>query len=252
MKIATWNLDHASNSSRPIDAQKEQIKNIKADIVVLTETTDKVDLSKLGYSCVTPHQKNKYGKYWSTIWSKWPITQQINCYDNETAVCAEIKTPSGDLIVYGTIITWRNDPGTDPKSRSPVWEEHDKAIVDHGNDWRAIQDTYPGVPFIVAGDFNQTRDGSKAYCSPNGIQLLTEQLNRNGLTCITEEDFGARNKLMPDPKKDGRYRHNVDHICVSKSEIQVDSVGVWDHFTENTYWSDHNGTYAELGFQNAG
>ena len=248
MKIATWNLDHASNSSRPIAAQMEQIKNIKADIVVLTETTDKVNLSELGYACVTPHKNEEYGKYWSTIWSKWPIIHQIDCYDNETAVCARIETPSGDLIVYGTIIPYHGYKGSSGKSGK--WVEHDKAIVDHGNDWRAIQDKFPGIPFIVAGDFNQTRDGSKAYCSPKGIELLTEQLSRNSLTCITEEDFGAKGKLKPDPKNKGLYRHNVDHICVSKSGIQVDGVGVWDHFTESTYWSDHNGTYAELAFPN--
>lgn len=246
MIIATWNLDHASRtrSQRLIDSQIAKIEDIKADIVVLTETTDKVDLSNGGFTCVTPHKKNTYDKYWSTIWSKLPITHPIDCDDNETAVCAQIETPSGALIVYGTIIPYHAYKGLSGKSGK--WAEHEKSIVDHGNDWRTIQDKFPGVPFIVAGDFNQTRDGSKAYCPPNGIELLAEQLIRNNLTCITEEDFGANGKLKPDPKRKGRYRHNVDHICVSKSGIQVRDVGVWDHFDENTYWSDHNGVYAEL------
>lgn len=89
MKIATWNLDHASNSRRPIDAQIEQMRKIDADIWVLTETCEKVDLSKDGYKCVTSHQNIKYGKYWSTIWSRLTITRQIDCYDNETAVCSQ-------------------------------------------------------------------------------------------------------------------------------------------------------------------
>jgi endonuclease/exonuclease/phosphatase family metal-dependent hydrolase len=250
MRIATWNLDHASNSSRPIDAQIAQItKLVKADILVLTETCDQVDLHAYGYKCVSPHRKNKYGKYWSTIWSKLPITHQIDCYDNETAVCAQITTPSGDLIIYGTIITWQNDPGSDPSKKSPPWAEHEKSIIDHGADWRAIQDKdqYRGIPFIVMGDFNQTRDGaSRGYRSPNGIQLLNSQLDRNQLQCITEEDFGAQGKLTPDPENKGLYRHNVDHICVTRSRFTVDHVGAWDHFSEKTYWSDHNGVYAEL------
>ncbi len=245
LKIATWNLDHASNSSRPVPAQIELLEMIGADILVLTETCERVDLHEHKYMCATPHRKNRYGKYWSTIWSKWKISHQIDCHDNETAVCVQIATPSGHLIVYGTILTWKNDPGTDPRRRSPAWAEHDKSIVDHGNDWRAIQDNYPGIPFIVAGDFNQTRDGSRAYCSPNGLQLLDEQLERNALVAITDEDFGANGKLSPDPKK-GRYRHNVDHICITESCLQVEHVGSWNHFTGSTELSDHNGVFADL------
>jgi len=204
-------------------------------------------LNFYGYKCVTPHRKNKYGKYWSTIWSKCPIAHQIDCYDNETAVCAKIETPDGNLIVYGTIITWKNDPGSDPNNKAPPWAEHDKSIVDHGADWRSIQDKYRGSPFVIMGDFNQTRDGaSRGYRSPNGIQLLNDQFELNQLLCITEADFGAQGKLTPDPKNKGLYRHNVDHICVSRSRIDVEHVGVWDHFYEGTYLTDHNGIYAEL------
>ena len=250
MRIATWNLDHASNSRRPIDAQIEQMRKINADIWVLTETCERVGLHPDGYHCVAPHRKNKYGKYWSTIWSRLPITQQIDCYDNETAVCAQITTPLGDVIIYGTIITWMNDPGIDPNKNSPPWAEHEKSIVDHGADWRSIQDKYKGIPFVVMGDFNQTRDGaSRGYRSPNGIQLLNDQLDRNQLKCITDnKDFGEKGELTPDPKNKGLYRHNVDHICVSRSRITVEHVGVWDHFSEGTYLSDHNGIYTELSF----
>jgi len=246
MKIATWNLDHSSNSSRQVDAQLAKLRLIQADVLILTETCERVDLRADGYLNVLPHHTNRYGKYWSTIWSKWPITEQIDCYDNETAVCARIAAPLGDLIVYGTIITWKNDPGTNLEVRSPAWAEHDKSIVDHGNDWMLIRDKYPNIPFIVAGDFNQTRDGSKAYCSSNGIRLLNEQLERNNLICVTDEDFGANGKLMPDLKKNGRYRHNVDHICISPSHLKAGLVGAWDHFTETAELSDHNGVYADL------
>ena len=252
MRIATWNLDHASKSRRSIvDAQIAQMKKIDADIWVLTETCEQVDLHADGYECVTPHRNIKYGKYWSTIWSRLPIAHQIDCYDNETAVCAQITSLLGDLIIYGTIITWKNDLGSDPNKKSPPWAEHEKSIIDHGADWRSIQDKdqYRGIPFVAMGDFNQTRDGaSRGYRSPNGVQLLNDQLDRNQLQCITEEDFGAQGKLTPDPENKGLYRNNVDHICVSNSRFTVEHIGVWDHFSEKTYWSDHNGVYAELSF----
>ncbi len=247
MRIATWNLDHASNSSRPIDAQIAQLRKIDADILVLTETCEQVDLSADGYVSVAPHNKNEYGKYWSTIWSRscWKTPHQIDCYDNETAVCSQITTPLGDLIIYGTIITYHGDKG--PQGNSPAWAEHEKAIVCHGDDWRKIQDKYAGIPFFVAGDFNQTRDGSvQTYGTKAGRELLGEELSRNHLTCLTTEDFGGFGKLKVDPSK-GWARNNIDHICMTDGAFQKQYVGAWDHFTKSgLYLSDHNGVYVDI------
>ena len=245
MRIATWNLDHASNSSRPISAQIRQIRMIDADILILTETCEAVDLNSAGYKYAIPRNTNEYGKYWSTIWSKFPITQQVDCYDNKTAVCALVVAPTGDVIVYGTIITWRDDKG--PNKTSPPWSEHMKSISDHGNDWRSIQDKLPGIPLIVAGDFNQTRDGStRTYGTKACRELLGAELTRSRLTCLTTENFGDTGKLKSDPAK-GWARNNIDHICVSEKVFQVVKVGAWDHFTDsNQYMSDHNGVYVDV------
>ena len=248
MRIATWNLDHASNSSRPISAQIEQIRKINADVWILTETCEKVDLREDGFSPVTPQHKNVYGKYWSTIWVKngWTINNQISCYDNETAVCAQIQSPSGNrVIVYGTIITWRDDKG--PNKTSPPWTEHMKSIIEHSTDWQTIQDLYPNIPFIVAGDFNQTRDGSTRTYGTNACrEQLGAELTKNKLSCLTTENFGAAGKLKIDPAK-GWARNNIDHICVSNKAFRTEYLGAWDHFTEDgKYLSDHNGVYVDL------
>jgi endonuclease/exonuclease/phosphatase family metal-dependent hydrolase len=101
------------------------------------------------------------------------------------------------------------------------------------------------VPFIVAGDFNQTRGASLAYRSVKGAELLDEQLKRNNLECLTEEDFGAEGKLSPDPRK-SYCRQNIDHICVTKGTFRVEKVGAWDHFTAKRELSDHNGVFVDL------
>jgi endonuclease/exonuclease/phosphatase family metal-dependent hydrolase len=246
MRVATWNLDHASNNSRPVDLQIQQINRVDPDILVLTETCEKVDLAPYGYSSVSPQKKNQYGKFWSTIWSKYPIVKQIETYDTETAVCAEIDTPLGAIIVYGTILCYHGYKGP---NNSPVWFEHHKTIKEHSDDWFEIRSKDIGQkPFVVCGDFNQTRDGSKAYCSKGGesISLLNEQLTRNNLTCLTEEDFGRTGKLNTDPKK-GSLRNNIDHICMSHEAFTVREIGAWDHFTESEkYMTDHNGVYVDL------
>lgn len=67
-RVATWNLDHAYNSSRPKQLQIDQILEYKPEIMVLTETCEQVDLAQHGYNVVYPKSKNGYCKYWSSIW----------------------------------------------------------------------------------------------------------------------------------------------------------------------------------------
>ncbi|KAF0221137.1 MAG: hypothetical protein FD174_635 [Geobacteraceae bacterium] len=99
MRVAAWNLDHASNGSRPIELQTQRIVSIDPDILVLTETCDSVDLAPYGYTAALT-ERNQYQKYCSVIWSKYPILKTIPTYDPETAVCAEIDTSLGKVIVY--------------------------------------------------------------------------------------------------------------------------------------------------------
>lgn len=247
MRVATWNLDHASNSSRPIDLQIQQIRSIAPDILVLTETCDGVDLAPFGYTAALT-ERNKFQKYWSVIWSKYLSLKTIPTYDPETAVCAEIDTPLGRIIVYGTIITYFGDAGSDGKS--PYWYEHHKAIGQHGDDWSKIffEDYGCRLPLIVAGDYNQPRDGSKYNRSKDGlnIKLLDEQLERNQLACLTSEDFRLAGKLSVDPVKKF-VRSNIDHICATRDAFRVCSIGAWDHFTKDiVFMSDHNGVYVDL------
>ena len=224
-----------------------QILSVAPDILILTETCDEVDLASFGYSSLCT-ARNCYQKYCSVIWSKYPILNAIQTYGTETAVCAVIDTPLGKVIVYGTIITYFGDTG--PNRNSPYWYEHHKAISDHGDDWKRIffDENVCRLPLIVAGDFNQPRDGSRYNRSKDGlnISMLDEQLKRNQLICLTTEDFGLTGKLDVDTVK-GYVRSNIDHICVTTSAFSVESVGAWNHFTkDNVFMTDHNGVYADL------
>lgn len=238
IRIATWNLDHAyKNNSPKIEAQIHKIKSIGADIWILTETCSQVDLSPLSFNQITS-EKNSYKKHCSTIWSRLPICKTIKTYDGETAVCAELEiTPEFNIIVYGTIITYQMDGVA--SGRAKPWEEHHKAISDHGADWaRIIADNKNSI-FCVAGDFNQARDGSDWYfahtTNKKGIADLTNQLVLNNLSCLTDEDFCKSKKL--------EVRHNVDHICItSRYQQNCTKVAVW-YEPELT---DHNGVYVEL------
>ena len=246
MRIANWNLDHASNGSRPVDRQTEQLRFIDPDVVVLTETCERVDLSSFGYRVAYPAIKNEHGKYDVAIWSKFPIVSIFPTTNQELTACAQIASPLGDFLVYATIIPYHGYKG--PDKTSAAWVEHYKAIEMQASDWANLRaETGGKLPLLVAGDFNQTRDRSRqTYGTQEGRQRLSEALHRNDLDCLTEEDFGKTGKLRLDPKKD-RARNNVDHICLSRGSFNVDYVGAWDHFTGNgIYLSDHNGVYVDL------
>ncbi|MFZ4539231.1 endonuclease/exonuclease/phosphatase family protein [Propionivibrio sp.] len=112
-RIATWNLDHPKHGNH-FPEQMKKLAEISAHIVVLTETSPGADLSHLGYEGVSslpyrPFKNSKKERNSSAIWSKWPIECALGTYDDETATCAMIKAPFGSLLVYGTILTWRND-----------------------------------------------------------------------------------------------------------------------------------------------
>jgi exonuclease III len=242
IRIATWNLDHASNGSRPVEEQLKVIYRYNPDLVVLTETCDRVDLADKGYVCRVS-SPNKYRKNYSAIWSKWPIVEEVATCDPVLTTSVRVQCPLGDLIIVGTILTWHGYKGQDGKSKK--WDEHDKEILKQGEDWERIQRAHKGIPMIVAGDFNQARDGEGTYHSKDGIRLLNEQLERCGLISLTDENFFLNRKLKIDPRT-GRHRSNIDHVCVSKDRFQTLAVGAWDHFSDDVELSDHNGVFADL------
>jgi hypothetical protein len=218
IRIATWNLDHASKKTRPIEKQIGKILDINPDIIILTETCDEVDSSNHGYHSAKTH-KNCYGKYCSVIWSKYQISSAIPTYDPEIAVCARIKLNAGYILAYGTIITYAGDKGIDGKSK--YWEEHYKEIARQGEDWERILKANPGIPLCVAGDFNQTREAA------------SEPMARQ----------------TPDPQK-GWARNNIVHICLSRTGYKVLGSWAWDHFTsDGAYLSDHNGVCVDISFR---
>lgn len=246
MRIANWNLDHASNGARRVTRQVDQLRTINPDIVVLTETCEQVDLSPLGHRVVYPRIRNEYGKFDVAIWSKFPVVRILPTTNEELTVCAQIESPLGDLLVYGTIIPYHGYKG--PAKTSAAWVEHYKAIEDQARDWASIRAaTGFKLPLFVAGDFNQTRDNSVGiYGTNEGRQQLGDALLNNELVCLTTENFGENGKLKVDPKKE-RARNNIDHICVTRSRFNIDYVGAWDHFTDaGIYLSDHNGVYVDL------
>jgi hypothetical protein len=242
LRIATWNLErpklngHDKNSLR-----LKKIREISADLWVLTETSSAISLD--GYSSLASESESGYhsaGENFVTIWTRWPIRRKIPTFDPSFTVCAEIDSPSGPIIVFGTIITYANDGGPNGKARR--WEEHRKSINSHAADWYRLQKEFPDHLFCIAGDFNQSRDGSGWYEDAESVKMLSVALDRSSLQCVTEVDMRANGILQS--------RASIDHICLSKSlATQVVSVGAWEGTTpDGRRMSDHNGIFIDINY----
>jgi hypothetical protein len=214
LRIATWNAGRPAKGSAKNPAIIEFIRNVNADIWILTETHDVIspgkeytDLSAPRLACFRP------GEHASTIWlrrARFPASEPVisfaDCPEERTpcvgptyavrgttaspAVSTIVKTSIGELLVYGTVITWMNDKG--PEGMSPFGHEHCRAIDAHGRDWLRLLGSNA---LCVAGDFNVTFSG-RHY---GDREKLQNALESNDLVCATREFDGL-----------------VDHICISR------------------------------------
>lgn len=191
LRIATWNLERPRRTSLgKIPFLLERIQAVNADVWVLTETNTVIDLSASHQPIAsTPVASlHKSGENWTTIWSRYPV-RPLPTYDPSIAVCGEIDSPAGPLIVYGTVLPYHADRVHTGNAKS--WSEHYRVIPLQAAEWRTLRASFPIHRFCVAGDLNQSRDGRRWsgrqwYGTAKGRDLLTSELESAGLKCVTE------------------------------------------------------------------
>ena len=257
MRIATWNLERPqNNTTKRSQLLGEKIKEINADIWVLTETHDAISPGAEYHPISSepapnPPVLHKEGERRTTIWTCYPIKETIPTNTPDRTVCTDIDTSFGSLLIYGTIIPYHRS-GCPPYGTARQWEAHYAAIATQGAEWQRLRRQFPSHGFCMAGDYNQNRDGGRWYGTKWGRSLLTLALGESGLHYVTEEDFIA-NGTLPDngsKGKDGKKlsQRSIDHISLSnKWAEQVVKVGAWPGTTESGYqMSDHSGVFVDL------
>lgn len=247
-KIANWNLERPKLRSGKAKLAVAKIQEIDADILVLTETSNAVDLSEIyPFRMSTLCYERAPNEHWVTIWSKWEIVKQIETFDNYRTVSGIIQAPFGTICVFGTIIPYHNAGVSGIRYGNlnyKIWEYHEQDLYAQSKNWEQLL-VSEKLPLFVIGDFNQARYNNQGYGTPKVRQILSDLLTQLDLSCVTEIDFSEK-YLTKDPKK-GKVRNNIDHICVSNSllnQMKTYEVGAWNHFTEEgRFMSDHNGVY---------
>jgi len=250
-KIANWNVERPQAGTLKTSLALNKIAEIHADLIVLTETSDAMELSgEYPNSLKSKAYERTPEEQWVTIWSKWKLLEEIKTFDPFRTVCGIFNTPFGDTIVFGTIIPYHMAGVSGERYGNLgylLWEYHEKDLVKQGENWKKLLEERK-LPLMVIGDFNQSRGTNRGYGTRNVRDLLTGILKDLDMTCVTEGDFSGRH-LTEDPKT-GRIRNNIDHICISNSllkRMKDYRASAWDHFSgDGRYMSDHNGVYIDF------
>lgn len=234
MRIGTWNVEYAAGSEKNAK-RMEIIRANPADVWVLTETHDDLDLSAT-HSAIHSHQRTakREGARWVSIWSTFEVLYRIEVVDPERTAAAMLNTPLGLMVVYGTVLPWHSDRGKHAEDvEVPYWSEHHREIPRQAAEWSALRDRHKYALMCVAGDLNMNIDGPHYYGTKLGRSLLTDAMDANRLTCVTSTDRLPAGALRHPP---------IDHVLLSDNvAIKASVTSAWEGTQGGSRLSDHSG-----------
>ena len=219
MKIATWNIERLKHKS-DIVRINSVLDELKADILVLTETDNRVELKNYRFSIQTPRLKEIQPDYYLesenriTIYTNYEIIKQHETYDKYTSLCVELKTERGNITVYGTIIGIFGNRNKNFKTD----------LSQQINDYKKLSQE---KNFCFIGDYNISFSDNY-YFTNNGRNELNKVFRECRLNLLTRE-----------------RRECIDHIAISEdftTNLETE-IGEWNL---DKKLSDHKGIYVEL------
>lgn len=218
MKIATWNVERLKHR-RELPQITDACKRIAADIFVLTETDSTLDL---GYksclkSLVPADSLVKYRDTESrvSLCTNYGFVRQHETFNGQTAICAELSTERGNLLVYGVVI------GIYGNRHKNYMEDLPRISADIA---RLAAD---GKNICVCGDFNCSFSDNYYYTQA-GRAALEDMISRNGLELLTRNQPEC-----------------IDHIAVSRGFVGASAIRV-EEWNCDKALSDHKGIAVEL------
>jgi exonuclease III len=219
MRFATWNIERLKHNNK-LQEMKDICKYINADIFVLTEADTRLDLeynSRLSTSKPADTEFSVYSEKERRveICTNYEIIAQYKTFDEQTAVCSEVMTEHGSLIVYGVVIGIYGNRHNNFKIDLP------RIISDISRHSKS------GKSLCVCGDFNMSFCDNYYY-TKSGRFALEDSFAANGLELLTRNQPEC-----------------IDHNAISRSFINSRNYNVeeWNH---DKNLSDHKGVCVEL------
>ena len=214
MKIGTWNMERLKHLSC-LEEMCRICEELCADILVLTETDARLHPDYPG-AYHTPllltSQKVPYKPTENrvSIYTHYSCLASYKTYDANTAICVELETELGPILVYGTIIGIYGN-------RRPNFKED---LVQQVEDFKRL--TATGKPLCVIGDYNLSF-ADNWYYTIFGREALLESFQENRLRLLTVE--------RPEC---------IDHIAISESFVGDSNVEIIE-WNLDRQLSDHKG-----------
>ena len=216
MKIATWNVARPTKKSKRVPLILDHLKSVDADILILTETNEMLDLGNQynSFHSTKPQEPfYKDGEKRVSIYSKYRSNGQIETFRSDTSICINFDTPLGNISVYGTII------GINGNKRKNFITDLEEQLFD----FERIAKTNN---LCISGDLNMTFFDNY-YFTNDGRDRLNKAFDKLGLTNLTAD--------IP---------QNIDHIIVPNKFFNAkESVDTWNNPVEKKL-SDHIGVFA--------
>ncbi len=234
LRVGTWNVQYArgvEKNQRRIDLIASQA----AQVWVLTETHDDLDLSATHRAIHSDQRYSTPGGRWTTLWTSLPLIERLTTSDPQRCVAARLDGgDAGEVIVYGTVLPWNGDAGPDIDNPAKGWDEFRRVVPDQGREWLALRERFPEATLIVAGDLNQDLGGKHYYGTKACRALLSSELERADLLCLTTTDRFDPDVLQHPP---------IDHVCAGPGQGRrfTSTVHGWNNVVEGARLSDHGG-----------
>src|SRR4051812_8566098 len=104
-----------------------RILDAKADVWVLTETHDELDLRPTHVPVSTTQRPaGPPGARWTTIWTRFPVLSVIPTRDPVRTVAALLQAPGEEVVLFRTVLPWHCDRGPEGDARN--WQEQYRVI----------------------------------------------------------------------------------------------------------------------------
>ena len=214
MKIATWNVERLKHKAS-LEEIRRLCEDCQADILVLTETDARLHPNYRN-ACHTPLLYEQQPDYYKptenrvSIFSNYPCIASYTTYDARTALCVELETECGALIVYGTIMGIYGN-------RHPNFKQD---LSEQVKDFKRLADK--GKPLCVVGDYNLSFC-DKWYYTTFGRETVLQSFHENRLRLLTAETAEC-----------------IDHIAISEDFVCSSSIEISEWNMEKRL-SDHKG-----------
>ena len=218
MKIATWNVERLKHK-RELPKITEICNEMAADILVLTETDSSLDLNYRScfrtlspIDAAVPYRSSENRV---AIYTGCEFVEEYKTFDGQTAICVELSTNHGNLLVYGVVI-------------GVFGNRHQNFFTDLS---RIVSDierlAATGKHLCVCGDFNCSFSDNYYY-TKEGRTKLEKAFKENNLKLLTRKQPEC-----------------IDHIAISRKFIGASAAGI-EEWNRDKKLSDHKGIFVEL------